>query len=114
MRLLQTDATAALHDAARLAGRTPAMNAIAAELALRLESAQVHAQPEHLSGTLSFECDALSRLSQGASIPKTLANVQRSEPRRRSPFFFWAWPRDPLRTQRNAASQAALACGRGA
>ena len=96
MCLLQTDAAAALHDAARLAGRTPAMSAIAAELALRLESAQVHVQPEHLSGTLNFECDALSRLSQGASIPKTLANVQRSEPRRRSPSFFWAWPRDLL------------------
>jgi hypothetical protein len=38
--LLQTDATATRHDAARLAGRTPAMSASAAELALRLESSQ--------------------------------------------------------------------------
>ena len=43
--LVQPDATAALHDAARMAGRMPAMNALAAELALRFESAQVRIVP---------------------------------------------------------------------
>ncbi len=62
LSLLQTDATAALYDATRMAGRAPAMYALAAELALRFESAQVHMAPEHLSGTLNYACDALSRL----------------------------------------------------
>ncbi|CAK0840856.1 unnamed protein product, partial [Prorocentrum cordatum] len=72
LALLQTDATAALFSAARLAGRTPHMNALAAELALRFESANVHVSLEHVAGTLNFECDALSRISQGAEIPRSL------------------------------------------
>ncbi|CAK0883204.1 unnamed protein product, partial [Prorocentrum cordatum] len=72
LALLQTDATAALFSAARLAGRTPLMNALAAELALRFESANVHVSLEHVAGTLNFECDALSRISQGAAIPRSL------------------------------------------
>ena len=92
--LIQMDATAALHAAARGAGRTPVMNAIAAELALRMESAGASAVPEHLCGTLNFECDALSRLSQGAEVPHALAKVQRIEPRKLGPSFFLAWPKD--------------------
>ncbi|CAK0835747.1 unnamed protein product [Prorocentrum cordatum] len=72
LALLQTDATAALFSAARLAGRTPLMNALAAELALRFESANVHVSLEHVAGTLNFECDALSQISQGAAIPRSL------------------------------------------
>ena len=91
--LFQMDATAALHTAARGAGRTPVMNALAAELAIRMESANSRMLPEHLSGTLNFECDALSRLSQGAEIPPALAGVRRVNPRPLSPSFFLAWPR---------------------
>ena len=76
--------------AARLAGRTPAMNAIAVEIAIRLESAEVTLSPEHLRGALNFECDALSRLAQGAAIPERLQGVQRSLPRPRQQQFFWA------------------------
>ena len=39
LALVQMDATAALHAISRMAGRTPAMNAIAAEIALRMETA---------------------------------------------------------------------------
>ena len=99
MCLLQTDATAALPDAARLAGRTPAMNAIAAELALRLECAHVQAVPEHLSGTLNFQCDALSRMALGAALPAALAGVPRVSPRSPEASFFWAWPRALLQAQ---------------
>jgi len=87
--LMQTDATAALFAAARLAGRTPAMNVLAVELAVRLESAQVGLAPEHLRGTLNVECDALSRLSQGAKVPDRLRHVPRSSPKPRSQAFFW-------------------------
>ena len=90
--LLQADATAALHSAARLAGRgrTPAMNAIAVEIAIRMESAQVSLAPEHLRGALNFECDALSRLAQGAQIPEKLIGITRSSPKPRVRSFFWA------------------------
>ena len=71
--LFQLDATAALHAAMRCAGRTPIMNAIAAEIALRLESASVRVIPEHLSGTFNFQCDAFSRLAIGAHIPSCLS-----------------------------------------
>jgi hypothetical protein len=110
--MVQTDATAALHDAARMAGRTPAMNAMAAELALRFESAQLHVVPKHLSGTMNFECDALSRLARGAAVPKVLMHTLRATPRPRDSAFFWAWPRELLR-QHSAADQV-VACGQGA
>jgi len=88
--LLQADATAALFTATRLAGRTPAMNAIAVEIAIRMESADVTLSPEHLRGTLNFECDALSRLAQGAAVPEILQNVPRTLPKSRRQQFFWA------------------------
>jgi len=88
--LLQADATAALFSAARLAGRTPAMNAIAVEIAIRMESAEVTLSPEHLRGALNFECDALSRLAQGAAVPERLQNVPRTLPKPRRQQFFWA------------------------
>ena len=73
-----------------MAGRTAAMNAIAVEIAIRLESAQVILSPEHFRGTLNFECDALSRLAQGAEVPKRLLLVPRSSPKPRQRSFFWA------------------------
>ena len=88
--LLQADATAALFAAARMAGRTAAMNAIAVEIAIRLESAQVILSPEHFRGTLNFECDALSRLAQGAKVPERLLGVERALPKLRQRSFFWA------------------------
>jgi hypothetical protein len=73
--LLQADATAALHTASKMAGKTPAMNAMAAEIAMRLESAQVSWIPEHFKGVLNFECDALSRIAQGAAVPARLTSA---------------------------------------
>ena len=88
--LIQTDATAALFNVERMAGRTPAMNSITAEIALRLEAADVMTTPEHVPGVLNFTCDALSRLSQGAQIPPQLVHLPRVWPRPRLPSFFWA------------------------
>ena len=87
------DATAALCTIMKSAGKTPVMNALAAEVVIRLECADVHTLPEHLAGTLNFQCDALSRLSQGAAIPSTLLTIPRVIPKDRSTSFFWAWPR---------------------
>jgi hypothetical protein len=110
MVLFQMDATAALHASMRAAGRTPLMNALAAELALRLESAAVSLIPEHLSGILNFECDALSRLSEGAEVPRILRGAQRVRPRLLEAAFFWAWPRALFTTHPIPPS----ACGPGA
>ena len=75
------------------------MNAIAAEIALRLESAMVNMATEHYRGTLNFECDALSRLATGAVIPERLMQVPRASVKPRSAGFFWAWPRSLLETR---------------
>ena len=89
------------------------MNALAAELALRFESAQVHMAPEHLSGTLNYACDALSRLSKGtAKVPAALAGVARATPRLRLPAVFWAWPRTLL--EQSSAADTAVGLGQGA
>ena len=69
------------------------MYALAAELALTFESAQVHTVAVHLSGTLNYECDALSRLTKGeAKVPAMLDKVERARPRPRQLAFSWAWP----------------------
>ena len=107
---MQMDATAALHSILNAAGKTPVMNALAAEIVLRLECADVHTLPEHLSGTLNFHCDSLSRLSQGAAIPDVLLDIPRETVKDRSASFFWAWPRAlGVRTERVALN----ACGPG-
>ena len=104
--LVQSDAMAALHATQRSAGRTPIMNALSAEVALRLESAMVHVSLEHYRGTLNFECDALSRLSQGAVIPERLLELPRSCLKERRHSFFWAWPRVLLEKKQNAPLKA--------
>ena len=92
--VIQTDATAALFNVKTLSGKTPAMNALTAEIALRLESVGVETAPEHLSGILNYECDALSREAQGAAVPDRLRHLPRVWPPARVPSWWWAWPRD--------------------
>ena len=91
--LIQSDALAALYTARKLAGRSPAMNFVAAEIALRVESAHILLDAEHVKGILNFECDALSRLGQGEAIPKRLQSVVRVNPKPRNEAFFWSVPR---------------------
>ena len=97
--MVQSDATAALFAAERGAGRTPAMNALSAEIALRLESAMVAFSTEHYRGSLNFECDALSRLAKGALVPSRQLDVRRDVPMPRSAGFFWAWPQALRKSQ---------------
>jgi len=85
------------------------MNALAAELALRFESAAVNMIPEHLNGILNFDCDALSRLAQGAAVPEVLRQVRRCRLRPLSAQFFWAWPRALL-----SHPTSPIVCGPGA
>jgi hypothetical protein len=94
--ILQSDAAAALFASRRKAGRTPAMNALCAEIALRCEEAQVHLREELVRGALNFEADTLSRLSEGVDIPERLLGVALIIQKSRLPSFFWAWPRQLL------------------
>ena len=74
---MHTDAKAALFTARRLAGRTPAMNFLAGELAISLESNNIATSFFHVPGALNFECDALSRVPTGAAVPARLRTVSR-------------------------------------
>ena len=87
--LFQSDSTAALYAVMHASGETPAMNALTAEIAFRLKCANVFKVPEHVAGTLNFDCVALSRLSEGAQLPAILGNVRRDVPKPRQPVFFW-------------------------
>jgi hypothetical protein len=104
--VLQSDAAAALFATRRRAGRTPAMNALCAEIALRCESLQLDLREEHLRGAFNFEADALSRLSEGADVPDRLKGVSRFTPKPRTPAFYWAWPRQLLESTASAEGPA--------
>ena len=109
---LQSDATAALFASRREAGRTPAMNALCAEIALRVEVAAIQLKHEHYVAVLNFEADALSRLSRGATMPSRLAHVERPLVPARSFSSFWAWPRELREAKRSVPAAAEI--GRGA
>ena len=110
--VLQSDATAALFASRREAGRSPAMNALCAEIALRLELAAIHLRHEHYGAALNFEADALSRLSQGASVPERLQQIERQHVPLRSFSLFWAWPRELSGEKPSAPAE--VETGRGA
>ncbi len=72
------------------------MNAIVAEVAIRCEEVEIEFVGEHYAGEINVECDALSRLAVGATIPSILSRIPRCWPRARDASFFRAWPRDLL------------------
>ena len=86
------DASAALGVARRLAGRSPAVNNLAAELGLRLQCTGCALQDEHFRGTLNVEADALGRLTQVSSVPVCLQHVPRVYAPVRNDSCFWTWP----------------------
>ena len=70
------------------------MNAIAAEIAIRCEEIELDFVGEHFKGDINVDCDALSRLAQGAQVPECVRKVRRSNPRKRDASFFRAWPQE--------------------
>ena len=72
-------------------GKTPAVNALAAKIALRLECANIFTVPEHVAGKLNCDCDAFSRISQRAQRLAILNNLRRDVPKPRQPDFFGGW-----------------------
>ena len=90
---VQADSQSALGAALKLSSPRPLMNALAAEIALQLE--RLHSDvllTEHFPGTLNIEADALSRLTEGKSVPTRLLPVARREAPLRDGGFFLAWP----------------------
>ena len=77
--VIQIDATATLFNIKRLSSKT------AAEIAFRLEAHDIMFTPEHRPSVLNFECDALSRLSQGATVSGRLTAIPRSSPNEHRP-----------------------------
>ena len=95
---VQADSCAALGVAIKLASPRPLMNAVAAELALELETLGVHTlMGEHYRSILNVEADALSRLwsgAEGAQVPRSLRLATRVQAPPRGREFFRAWPRE--------------------
>ena len=79
--------------AIKLASPKPVLNALAAEAALVLEEIGTDiVVGQHYRGILNVEADALSRLTEGKSIPASLAHLQASKAPARDDRFFRAWP----------------------
>ena len=74
--------------------------------------AAIQLRHEHYAAALNFEADALSRLSQGASVPTRLLSVDRKQVAARSFSLFWAWPQELREKQQNVQAEAEI--GRGA
>eukprot|EP00971_Amphidinium_carterae_P065170 1291537-Amphidinium_carterae.1 len=98
--VLQADAMAALHVMARQAGRTSAMNSLAAEISIRLERCGCTVVPFHFRAALNVAADALSRVALGYKLPEGLAKVTQVHVQPRSPDFFLAWPKDLVARKR--------------
>ena len=75
---LEGDATAALYAVNRLSSRTSTMNNLVAEISIRCEPKHIRLTLGHLRAVYSIEADALSRLSEGATLPASLAGVPRA------------------------------------
>ena len=73
-----SDSKAALGAASRLRSPAALMGALAAEIALALESLGMElVEVKHIPGTSNKSADALSRLSEGAALPQMLDHVPR-------------------------------------
>ena len=73
-----SDSKAALGAGSRLTSPAALMGALAAEIALALESLGVElVEVKHIPGTGNKSADASSRLSEGAALPQMLYHVPR-------------------------------------
>ena len=71
---IQTDNTATMTTSMNLKSPTATMNAIAAEISLRLDRYRANFEmAQHIPGLLNFVADNLSRLSEGKKLPSCLS-----------------------------------------
>ena len=93
--VLQADNTATLQAAMDLKSGKPLMNAMAGEVALRLDRLRSQmAMTEHIPGLLNIEADALSRLSAGKELPASLRSSKRFKVPLRDSDFWMCWPQE--------------------
>ncbi len=76
----QMDSESALRVLVKLASPDPTVNRLAAELALVIEQAGLDAvEGQHWRNVINIEADALSRLSEGSTVPPRLRNLPRDD-----------------------------------
>ena len=93
--VVQTDSTAAMGAASKLASPRPRVNAVAAEITPMLEATRADLLvPRHFRGVINVEADALSRLNEGKEVPRRLTHVHREVPPVRNEDFYKAWPKE--------------------
>ena len=93
--LLQADNVTALEAAMKYKSTKPLINAMAGEVALRLDRLRADlAIAEHIPGIFNVEADALPRLSVGKNLPKELRGAHRSQAPARSDDFWICWPQE--------------------
>ena len=89
--MIESDIWAALNATMKMASSTPSMNALGAEIGIRMASYRAYFQVAHVPGVCNVECDALSRLSCGYQVPASLLEVARTGGTSRRGSFFLAW-----------------------
>ena len=67
--LMQSDSAACLGAVQELASPSPIVNYIVAEISLPFEKFNYHLKFEHYRTEVNVEADALSRLTEGKSVP---------------------------------------------
>ena len=93
--ILQADNITALEAASRYKSPRPLINAMAAEMALRMDKLRTEmTMCEHIPGILNVEADALSRLSVGKDLPKELREARRLQAPARTDDFWKCWPQE--------------------
>ena len=72
--IVQMDSSSALNVALKLGSSVPTVNYLAAELSLLMEELDIEfLEGAHYRGILNVEADALSRLTEGKKVPRSLA-----------------------------------------
>ena len=75
--LIRSDSVVALAMVAKTAGRSPVLNWLGAELALKCETTGIHRlTTQHIPGAWNVEADYLSRPHQRGELPERLKNVK--------------------------------------
>lgn len=89
--VMHVDSQAAIGAVTKLSSPSQVCNYIAAEISLLLEACNVHLKLDHIRTEANLEADALSRLSEGKSVPSALRSIKATPPPERAKLF-QVWP----------------------
>jgi hypothetical protein len=86
--IVQMDSSSALNVALKLGSSVPTVNYLAAELSLLMEELDIELlEGAHYRGILNVEADALSRLTEGKKVPRSLAQLKMTAPPSRDKVY---------------------------